>query len=321
MNDPEFYGQQQPKWQPQQPQRPKHGCFFYGCITVIVLLVLIAIAGFLAVRWGLNKLQQYVNEYTETVPVAFPKSPLTDEDRQKLYDRWKAFTDAVESGDKAETIELTADEINALIERDPEMRGRFHVTIDGSKIGGAISIPLDALGFRGRFLNGSATATVSLVGGRLAVYLDQVTVKEKPVPEHFMTELRKQNIAKDFTNNPDNARKIEKLESIEVKDGKLIVKSKPKTKEEPAKEQSEEGKAEKGEEKKAEKPADEKTAPAEPAKSETEKPEPPKSEASQSDNTRDAAPKTATDGRVAVEIGCGGASVTRHTGWPLTATC
>ena len=35
-----------------QPPKPRRGCFFYGCITGLVLLLLIAIGGLIAVHYG-----------------------------------------------------------------------------------------------------------------------------------------------------------------------------------------------------------------------------------------------------------------------------
>ncbi len=43
-----------------------------------------------------------------------------------------------------------------------------------------------------------------------------------------MTNLRQQNLAQDVYKNPENAQQIRNLESIEIKDGKLIIKPRPK---------------------------------------------------------------------------------------------
>jgi hypothetical protein len=43
-----------------------------------------------------------------------------------------------------------------------------------------------------------------------------------------MANLRQQNLAKDATKDPDNAEMIRRFESIEIKDGKIIIKPRPK---------------------------------------------------------------------------------------------
>ena len=59
--------------------------------------------------------------------------------------------------------------------------------------------------FKGRYLNGKADLKASLFDGELIVHLDAIEVKGKPVPPEFMTEIRKQNIAKDAAKDKDVA--------------------------------------------------------------------------------------------------------------------
>jgi hypothetical protein len=51
-----------------------------------------------------------------------------------------------------------------------------------------------------------------------------------------MTELRQENLAKDALNSQKNAEMVRKLESIEVKDGKLIIKPRPRDQRNPGEE-------------------------------------------------------------------------------------
>jgi hypothetical protein len=43
-------------------------------------------------------------------------------------------------------------------------------------------------------------------------------------PEFNQAPLRKQNLAEDAYDNPENAEMIRRLESLEIKDGKIILK-------------------------------------------------------------------------------------------------
>ena len=52
--------------------------------------------------------------------------------------------------------------------------------------------------FRGRYLNGEADLKASLEDGVLIVTLASFEVNGKKAPEEFMTEVREQNVAKDF---------------------------------------------------------------------------------------------------------------------------
>ena len=97
--------------------------------------------------------------------------------------------------------------------------------MEGDKIGGDISIPLEFLtGFyKGNYLNGSAEFTVTLANGRLMVFLESAVVNEKPLPEDFMKGFRGTNLAEELHNDPDVGPILEKIKSIEINDGRLII--------------------------------------------------------------------------------------------------
>src|SRR6185369_7501852 len=109
----------------------RRGCFFYGCITVLVLMVLFGIAGFFAVRYGLNKFNAFVEQYTETTPMTLPTVQMPPTDYQLLDKRATAFADLVKARKASPPLVLTGEEINALIANNPawkSMKGRVYVT-------------------------------------------------------------------------------------------------------------------------------------------------------------------------------------------------
>jgi hypothetical protein len=236
-NDPEFY--QAPKFTPEPPQPAfprQRGCFFYGCIIAGVLALLMAILVSVALYFGFRYLGQQVENYTSTAPRELPKVEMPAEQRQALKDQVEAFRKAVEAGTPIEPLVLTSDDLNALIEEDDDLKGRIHVKLEGDEVKGLLSLPLDALAqgpfrsmFQGRYLNGEADLKASLKDGVLIVTLDQIEVNGKKPPDEFMTQLRQQNLAKDAYKNPKHAEMIRKLDSLEVKDGKIIlrVRAKP----------------------------------------------------------------------------------------------
>src|SRR5262249_48590528 len=116
-----------------------------------------------------------------------------------------------------------------------------YVTIEGDKVKSQVSIPLENLsaalekvgiGFlRGRYLNGEAELKASLRDGLLLVTLESFEVNGQRPPEEFLANLRQQNLAEDAYKDAKNAQQIRKLESIEIKDGKIIIKPRPKDQE------------------------------------------------------------------------------------------
>ena len=208
-----------------QEETPKKsgglGCVFYGCLTAIVLVVLGTVGTYFGVKYASNKL---LDTYTDTQPASLPATELTEQQKQNAAERFSKFKDSLDAGQPA-TLELTAADINALIAAEPELKGRVHVSIDGDQVKGQASFPLAKLGFEGRHLNGSATFKVTLANGVLYVNLESFQVKGKAVPEQVMTPLRAENLAKDLNGDPEFAEKIRKFESIEIKDGKVLLKA------------------------------------------------------------------------------------------------
>jgi hypothetical protein len=221
MNDPQFTPFTPYETPPVEAQRKKHGCFFYGCITVIVLAVLLALVIYLGIRYAANE----IGKYTSPTPETFPQVNLPAGEREALENRVKEFGDALEAQRPVEPLVLNSDQLNALIEENPAFKGMVHVDIKGDKIDGQLSLPVPLFG---GYLNGTGELKVSLRDGNLVVTADSISVRGQPVPEQYMKDIRNQNLAKDAYKNPKNAEQLRKIESIEVKDGTIIIKARPK---------------------------------------------------------------------------------------------
>ena len=205
--------------------KPRRGCVFYGCITGLVLLVLV-LGGLMV---GLHYVRKMVNQYTETGPMELPALQMSQGEIDKVKQRFEAFQKAVREQRPTEPLELSADDINALIASGSDqqaLKGKFYVSLDGDKLKGEVSVPLQQIGlsmFKGRYLNGSATFSLSFRNGTLSVSPQTINVKGKPLPETYMREIRKQNLAEGFTSETNSAAVLQGLEDIQVKDGKLVV--------------------------------------------------------------------------------------------------
>lgn len=210
------------------PAPKRRGCFFYGCLTSIVLLLLAGLLVFLGVRFVRNK----INAYTDAQPLKMPKVEMTDAEFQILQQRMKSFADALEQGKVLEPLTLNERDLNALITlsaNTKELADKVHVSLNGTEVKGLVSIPLSGLGWlgRGRYLNGDATFKVSLKNGVLIVTAQEIRVKGLPIPESVMSQLRRENLAKDAYKDPQHAEAIRKFESIQVEDSQVTVKARP----------------------------------------------------------------------------------------------
>lgn len=212
---------------PSTPPPPKgRGCLFYGCLTGVVLFLLMILMAFFAVRFVRNKL----NDYTDTKPAPLPRVEMAESEFKELQARVKTFGEAVDQGKPAEPLVLTERELNALIAKSDQtgkLAEHVHVALEGDQVKGEISLPLSRIGWlgKGRYLNGEATFNVSLENGVLIVTAREVRVKGKALPEAFMEPLRKENLAKDAYKDPKNAEALRKLEQLKIEDGKVILKA------------------------------------------------------------------------------------------------
>jgi len=203
-------------------------CMLVGCSLVFVLFVIVGVFVYIGVKGVFDK---YVEKYTDVQARDLPRVTLSEEAIEAVIERADKFAEGVKGDRLTEPLVLSSDDINALIQHHPNWKGlsdKVYVSLEEDKIQGEVSIPLEEMSsmLKGRYLNASAVFTVSLMNGRLLVFLDSAEVKGQPIPEPFMQEMRKENLAKNVASDPNMGPVIEKLESIEVIDGKLTIRAK-----------------------------------------------------------------------------------------------
>jgi len=205
-----------------RPEAKKgHGCFFYGCLTVVIIAILAAVGVGLVVF----KVRNIAMSFTSDKPVDIPVVVLPAEEMAALDARVMAFQQAM-TNDQPARLVLTAAEINAKLNSSREfaqMGGKANVRLEGDRITAALSMPTDPFGLKGRYLNGTAQLRIGLEAGRLVVFVDQIEANGKAPPESIMKELRSKNLAEDSMKDPDTAATIAKLKRIAVENGTIVV--------------------------------------------------------------------------------------------------
>jgi hypothetical protein len=205
------------------------GCLFCGVVTALVMFLFVLAGALIA----LHAAKRMLNEFTETKPMPLPAVELSPSDMAKLKDRIAAFQNAVRDSLPTPPQSLTADELNALLATEPQLesfRGHLHLTIEGDRLGGLVSLPLEQAGlpmFKGRFLNGTATFALTLQNGTLWLSVANFVVKGKPLPAVYLDKIRAQNLAVGVNNDPRASHALGFLQSIRVSDGKLLLEAKP----------------------------------------------------------------------------------------------
>jgi hypothetical protein len=256
-----------------EPPKTGHGCFFYGCVTAIVLALVAVLAISISGYFGYQAYLKLVNEYTTPTPVRLPRVEMPEEDRKALHERVDAFKKALDEGEDTEPLVLNGDELNVLLAGDASVADRVYFVVEGDTLKGQVSLPLGELGLpglSGRYFNGKAAFHASLQDGFLVVRAESAEVNGQPISEQFMASIRNKNLAEDAAKDPENARRLNTLESLRIKDGKVIIEAKPKEERSPEAAKKAEAPGEP-----SKKPVDEPSPPAEPKADETpaEKPQ------------------------------------------------
>jgi hypothetical protein len=210
----------------EQHAKQRRGCFFYGCVTSTILL-LVALAGALA---GYHYFRKMFNDFTSSQPLTMPPVRLTQPEIEKLQQRIDRFRDSVRQGEPAGPLALNADQINALIATDPDLKalkGKLYVTIEGGQLKGQISVPMEEAGlpiFRGRYLSGIGTFNILLRNGMLHITATAIqSTKGKPVPEVYMEKVRRQNLARDINSDTRAQAALDRIADIQIKETNLII--------------------------------------------------------------------------------------------------
>jgi len=218
--------------------RKRRGCFFYGCLTVFILMIVgisfVAISTFFLTR----QITNLVAANAENAAAPLPEVPPATEDEVKaLEEKLEAYGKALEAEDGVkdlEPLELTETQINQLIQTEPELKGRVYFDLEPDKVTGKVSLPLDPFAefflfrkLKGKYLNGEGdfTAEITEREGLLVVRLTSLRLANgKTLPAQAQAALGRENLAKDLNTNPEVVRIVRKLARIEIlKDSVRLV--------------------------------------------------------------------------------------------------
>jgi len=208
---------------PANAPKKKRGCFFYGCITVIVLGIATVVSIWL---FFTQIVKPFFGRYATEQTVALQPSSVTPERVSDISAKVKAFGESIVAHRPTEPLVLDGADLNALLESVPDLAPfakLVRVNPVGDRLAGEFAFPLDDFGFSGKFLNLNGTFKASLEDGRRVVAAESVAVNGEALPEAFMTELSSENLVQELAREPGVAQVLRELKLIEVKDGKVYV--------------------------------------------------------------------------------------------------
>jgi hypothetical protein len=217
-------------WVEPPPRRKGLGCFARGCLILLVFAIVLAIACFAGVYWGFQRHSAIVHGIywlakTHSIaeaPMPMPEFTASDEQIQAVQERWQDFEQKTRAGQAAE-IELTADDINALIAANLHARGKVFVSIQGNQLRIQASTPLgEILNRPGYYFNGDITVEFKGAESLDNPQLNRIVVNGEQVPSDLLNwkyrSRRLHEYLADYQNSYD-------IGTIQVRDGKLILRS------------------------------------------------------------------------------------------------
>ena len=227
---------------PEPPiKREGKGCFFYGCLTAIILcLIIAATAGLTAwmVKRSLN-------------PKPIEPTVLTAEEQEVFEEKIEIV---MESQDEAETVEapateqgtqvleteeveededfirkpliLTERELNSIIGRNTDLADKVYVSLRRNRIQfkGNFPVPEDLPFMGGKTIRINVRSRLELVDGRLELRIENLALGGIPVPGAWIQDIKGKDLLSEAFADDDFVRALsEGVESLEVENGQIVL--------------------------------------------------------------------------------------------------
>ena len=204
-------------WIEPPPPQKGMGCFAKGCLILIAFFILLGVAfiggTYLAVRY-------LRTEYFPTTRAPLPATSPSAEAQQDARARWDAFERAARAHQPAR-IELTADDINALIASEPVLRGKAQIAIEGSVAHLQVSVGLDNFRWlRGHYLNAECSVQASPDGDPNQARITQIIVNGQPVSDDVLRWQHGPWSLRSYISSWSNEKNLERFE---ISNGKVIL--------------------------------------------------------------------------------------------------
>jgi hypothetical protein len=182
------------------PPKRGMGCFGKGCLTLVMLAILLVVVGVGGTYWSLRHV--YLSDKPAPIPEAASTSTETSaattgqppvatpsETSAVVRERLDTMKQAARAQERTE-VELTAADINALIAANRKSRGTASVGIDDTVLQTQFSIPLErldlpfrnAFGLSDRYLNANVTIVAPPGTNANSVQLSEVTLNGHGIP-------------------------------------------------------------------------------------------------------------------------------------------
>jgi hypothetical protein len=196
----------------------------------LVFAIVLAIACFVGVYWGLHCYSaRFYSFYwlpktrsLAEAPTPVPEFSASDQQIQLVQERWQDFEQKTRAAQPSE-IELSADDINALIATSEGIRGKVFASIDGNLLRLQVSVPIGGfLGRPGYYFNGDVIIALNGAQSLDNPQFSRITVNGEQVPTDFLKWKYRSRHLREYLADHGNAYDIG---TIEIRDGKVFLRS------------------------------------------------------------------------------------------------
>ncbi len=197
--------------------------FKWVCLSVVALFLALS-------AWAFFSSQR--RKWTGEAPIQV-ELPVESSTRPVDAERLYRDTRRALEGGAARNLQFDSREFNALLKQAPELRGleeKMAMQLLDDCLLTRMSLPLDGIpGFAGRFLNGDFIFNLQIEQGEPQVSLRSGKVRGKEVPQRFLAQIN-QYAQKELIRRLQTQTDLSRIESLHIKDGKMSLKIKEKSK-------------------------------------------------------------------------------------------
>jgi hypothetical protein len=207
-------------WIEAPPPQQGIGCFAKGCLILIVFFIFLGVAIIGGTIYGVRYLR---HNYFPVTNVQLPANTSTEPEQELARSKWYSFERTARAHAQAR-IEMTADEVNALIASEPKLRGKAYVSINDNIGHLRVSVPLDEVRWlKGHYLNAECTVQSSVSGNPAGTRITSIVINGHTVSDDALNfQYRPWSLRRYLSDWTERNH----LKTFEIRAGKVILESK-----------------------------------------------------------------------------------------------
>jgi hypothetical protein len=209
------------------PVQPRGmGCLGKGCLILSIFVLFLIVAGAVGVYFGLKKNSAILRglywaqsaNILASEPSLVTQFETTEENIEASERKWEDFERASRAGQPAH-VELTANDLNNFVARNPHLRGKAFVTVENNRVQVQASLPLkEFLKREGYYLNGDIIIQTDGPASLDQPPLSRITINGHALPSDLPNWKFRSRALGDYAQ-----REKKRVNTFEIRDGKVIL--------------------------------------------------------------------------------------------------